>query len=290
MEKKLEHEAFHDALTGLPNRSLFLDRLQRAMDHARRHPEFTFAVLFVDIQGLKIFNETMGHVTVDQLIIEISNRLKSRLRHDDTISRSTPTRPTGDEILARMDGDRFTVLLEGIKAPSDPMRVAVRLRESLSEPVTATGVDAFTSASIGIALNSSSYQSPSEILRDADIAMCRAKAQGTSGCEVFDTEMHTYVMGRLKVETELRQAIEHEDLRVFYQPIIRLLSGQIAGAEVLVRWWRNGSICGSREFYSSCGRDWVDRSHRAVGAEGSLPASACLASALPHEPAADNNY
>ncbi|MGH9563242.1 MAG: diguanylate cyclase domain-containing protein, partial [Terracidiphilus sp.] len=175
MEEKLEHEAFHDALTGLPNRSLFLDRLQRAMDHARRHPEFNFAVLFVDIQGLKIFNETMGHVTVDQLIIEISNRLKSRLRHDDTISRSTPTRPTGDEILARMDGDRFTVLLDGIKAPSDPMRVAVRLRESLSEPVTATGVDAFTSASIGIALNSSSYESPSEILRDADIAMCRAK-------------------------------------------------------------------------------------------------------------------
>ena len=145
IEEQLEHEAFHDALTGLPNRSLFLDRLQRAVDHARRYPEFKFAILFVDIQGLKIFNETMGHAVVDQLIIDISNRLKSRLRHDDTISRSTPTGSrgqAGDEILARLDGDRFIVLLEGVKAPSDPMRVAIRVQESLGAPFTANGVDA----------------------------------------------------------------------------------------------------------------------------------------------------
>jgi PAS domain S-box-containing protein len=245
IEEQLEHEAFHDALTGLPNRNLFLDRLQRAMDHAKRYPDFNFAVLFVDIQGLKIFNETMGHAVVDQLLIDISNRLKTRLRHDDTVSRSTPTggagRLLGDETLARLDGDRFTILLEGIKTPNDPMRVALRVQESLAGPFTIHGADAFTSASIGIAMNSAQYEKPAEILRDADIAMCRARAQGDSGCEVFDTEMHALVVRRLKLETELRRGIEREELRVFYQPIIRLATGQIAGVEALVRWWHNDS-------------------------------------------------
>jgi len=245
IEQQLEHEAFHDALTGLPNRSLFLDRLQRAMDHAKRFPEFKFAVLFINIQGLKIFNETMGLAVVDQLIIDISSRLKSRLRHDDTVSRSTPTSGTaagsGDEILARMDGERFTVLLEGIKSPSDPMRVAIRLQESLAAPITASNIEAFTSACIGIALSSPLYSGHAEILRDADIAMCRAKAEGGSGCEVFDTHMHALVVKRLKVETELRKALDQDELRVFYQPIVRLATGQIAGVEALVRWWRNGA-------------------------------------------------
>jgi PAS domain S-box-containing protein len=253
MEEQLEHEAFHDSLTGLPNRNLFLDRLQRAMEHAKRHPGFKFAVLFVDIQGLKIFNETMGHAVVDQLIIDISKRLKGRLRHDDTMSRSTPTgdvsRPKGSETLARMDGDRFTVLLESIKAPSDPMRVAMRIQESLAAPLTANGVDAFTSASIGIALSAPSYANPGDMLRDADIAMCRAKAQGASGCEVFDAEMHALVVKRLKLETELRKAIELEELRVFYQPIVQLSTGKIAGVEALVRWWHNESeMVGPGEF------------------------------------------
>jgi PAS domain S-box-containing protein len=245
MEERLEHEAFHDSLTGLPNRSLFLDRLQRDLDHAKRHPEFKFAVLFLDIQGLKIFNETMGHAVVDQLIIDISNRLKARLRHDDTMSRSTPTgdlgKAKGSETLARMDGDRFTVLIENIKAPSDAMRVAIRIQESLAAPLTAKGVDAFTSASIGISLSGPLYASPGDMLRDADIAMCRAKSKGGSGCEVFDREMHALVVKRLKLETELRKAIEQEELRVFYQPIIRLSTGKIAGVEALVRWWHNES-------------------------------------------------
>jgi PAS domain S-box-containing protein len=124
IEEQLEHNAFHDALTDLPNRRLFLDRLQHAMNHARRHTEFKFSVLFVDVRGLKSFNETMGRAVVDQLIIDISNRLRARIRHDDTISRSTPTGGgdgrAGNETLARMDGDQFTVLLEGLKGPSDP--------------------------------------------------------------------------------------------------------------------------------------------------------------------------
>jgi len=244
VELQLEHEAFHDSLTGLPNRNLFLDRLQRAMDHAARYPDFKFAVLFVDIDGLQIFNETMGHAVVDQLIIDISKRLKSRLRHDDTISRSTPTGTrgeTGDEFLSRMDGDRFTVILEGIKSPSDPMRVAIRIQESLAEPFTANGVDAFTTAGIGIALSSPMYHKPAEMYRDADIAMCRGRAKGKSSCEVFDTHMHALVVQRLKVETDLRKAIENGDLRVFYQPIVHLATGRIAGVEALVRWWHNDS-------------------------------------------------
>jgi PAS domain S-box-containing protein len=245
IEAQLEFEAFHDALTGLPNRSLFLDRLQRAMDHAKRFPDFKYSVLFVDIKGLQIFNETMGHAVVDQLLIDISNRLRARLRHDDTVSRASPTgvagRPFGDEMLARLDGDRFTVLLEDVKTPSDPMRVAMRLQESLAGPFTLHGVDAFTSASIGIAMSSDTYQKPAEMLRDADIAMCRARAHGESVCEVFDTEMHALVVRRLKLETELRKAIEREELRVFYQPIVRLATGQVAGAEALVRWWHNKS-------------------------------------------------
>jgi PAS domain S-box-containing protein len=245
IEQQLEHNAFHDALTDLPNRRLFLDRLQHAMDHARRHPEFTLSVLFVDIRGLNVFNETMGRAVVDQLIIDISKRLKARLRHDDTISRSTPTggpgQLEGNETLARMDGDQFTVLLEGIKGPSDAMRVAVRLQECLSAPFTALGVDVFASACIGIALSSPSYRLPEEMLRDADIAMCRARAQGTSGRQVFDAQMHVLVVQRLKLETELRRAIERKEFRVFYQPIVRLATGQIAGVEALVRWWRNES-------------------------------------------------
>jgi PAS domain S-box-containing protein len=253
MEEQLEHNAFHDALTDLPNRRLFLDRLQHAMDLARRHPEFIFSVLFVDISGLKVFNETMGRAVVDQLIIDISNRLKAHLRHDDTISRSTPTggpgRLAGNETLARMDSDQFTVLLEGFHGPSDPMRVAVRIQECLSASFTARGVDVFASARIGIALSSPSYQQPEEMLRDADIAMCRAKAQGTCGREVFDARMHALVVQRLKLETDLRKAIEREEFCVFYQPIVRLATGQIAGVESLVRWWRNESeLVGPMDF------------------------------------------
>lgn len=245
MQERLKYEALHDGLTGLPNRSLFLDRLQCTIDHAKRYPEFKFAVLFVDIHGLKIFNETMGHAVVDQLIIDISKRFRAGLRHDDTISRSIPTedyRPlAGEEILARLDGDRFTVLLEGIKTPSDPMRVAIRIQESLNRPLTARGVDAFISANVGIALSSPTYEKPAEMLRDADIAMCRAKARGVSGCEVFDTQMHETVVRRLKLESELRAAIERQEFRVFYQPIVRLSTGQIVGAEALIRWWHNDS-------------------------------------------------
>ncbi len=181
-----------------------------------------FSVPFVDISGLKVFNETARRTVVDQLIIHISNRLKAHLRHEDTIARSTPTgglgRLAGDETLARMDSDQFTLLLEGIKRPSDPMRVAVRIQKCLSALFTARGIDVFASASIGIALSSPSYHQPEEMLRDADIGMRRAKALGACGREVFDAQMHALVVQRLKLESELRKAIEREEFRVYCQP------------------------------------------------------------------------
>jgi PAS domain S-box-containing protein len=240
MEEQLKHNAFHDSLTGLPNRTLFLDRLQRALAHAKRSSDFKFAVLFVDIDGLKIFNETMGHAVVDRLIIEVGHRLTACLRRDDTVARSQPPDAAdtlfGDDVLARMDGDEFTILLEGIRDPSDPMRIAIRVQESLNAPFTANGLEVFTSASVGIALSTAAYQKPAEILRDADIAMCRAKSRGASRCEVFDTEMHAAVVRRLKLETELRKAIDREELCVFYHPIVKLSTGEITGFESLVRW------------------------------------------------------
>lgn len=195
----------------------------------------------------------MGHAVVDQLIIDISNRMKSRLRLDDTIYHAPAHGGSGglegEELLARMDGDQFTVLLEGIKEVSDPMRVAMRIQESLTVPFSANGVDVFTFASIGIALSSISPQLPGEMLRDADIAMCRAKVQGVSSCEVFDTQMHALVACRLKVESELRRAIERNQLRVLYQPIVQLTTGRIAGVEALLRWWRNESgLVGPADF------------------------------------------
>jgi PAS domain S-box-containing protein len=246
IEERLAHHASHDSLTDLPNRTLFLDRLQRATDYTKRHPEFKFAVLFVDIQGLKIFKETMGHAVVDQLTIDISNRLRGRLRHDDIIARpssgfGTKENPS-EEILARMDGDQFTVMLEGIKDPSEPMRVALRLQETLTAPFSAKGVDVYTSASIGIAISSSSLRKPEEMLRDADIAMVRARAQGPSRCEVFATQMHAIVVRRLNLESELRKCIERDELRVLYQPIVNLNTGKMAGVEALIRWWRYDSI------------------------------------------------
>jgi len=243
IEQQMEHNALHDELTDLPNRRLFLERLQHAMDYSERNPQFKFAVLVMDIGGLKIFNETMGHTVVDQLIVEISGRLKTRIRHDDTLSPPNSKKNSGmageDEILARMNGDRFMILLEGTKTPSDPMRVAVRVQECLATPFIARGIEVFTSASIGIALSNASYHKPAEMLRDADIAMYRVKAQNTPGCQVFDAHMHTLVVQRMKLETELRKAVERGEFRVFYQPIVRLSTGQITGVEALVRWLRN---------------------------------------------------
>jgi len=238
-EERLEHNAFHDSLTDLPNRALFLDRLQHAFDRAQRDPRI-YAVLFIDMDGFKVFNDTMGHTAGDQVIVDVGHRLAHCLRRSDTISRAA--QPVGqhqsstDDVLARLGGDVFTVLLDSVHDPSDAMRVAKRIQAALAPPFMVAGHKVFTSASIGIALGPGTYSKSEEMLRDAAIAMYRAKALGRSGCQLFNKEMHTRVANRLKLETDMRSAIDQQEFRVHYQPIVNLETSQLAGFEALVRW------------------------------------------------------
>ena len=245
-QEKLVHDAFHDSLTNLPNRALFLDRLGRTVARANRHKDYKFAVLFIDIDRFKIVNDSLGHHAGDELIIQFSKRILHSLRLEDMISRpATPDSlvnewTTKDDTLARLGGDEFTVLLDDLRSPTDSIRVASRIQQSFAEPFLIAGQEVFTTASIGIAASSQSYASAADVLRDADIAMYRAKAQGKAQCEVFDQATHDQAVGRLKLETDLRRALEREEFRVYYQPIVALASGNIAGFEALVRWDRPG--------------------------------------------------
>ncbi len=234
-QQQAEHNSFHDALSGLPNRLLFLNRLQHLFDQAQRSPERQYAVLFVDLDAFKVFNDTMGPAAGDQVIVEISRRLETSLRHDDTVSRSHEPLPA-NAILSRMGGDEFTVLLEGVTDPSNAMRAAKRILSAIAEPLLVEGREVRTSASVGIALSTSAHQRSEELLQEADVAMRRAKALGGSRCEMFDAAMHTRAVNRLKLEKELREAIEKHQFRVYYQPIVRLKTNQIAGFEALLRW------------------------------------------------------
>ncbi len=234
-EEQLEHSAFHDGLTGLPNRRLFLDRLQRLFARAQRYPERQYAVLFVDLDGFKVFNETMGHAAGDQVIVEMGRRLGARLRHDDTVCRPQDE-AVKDPVLSRMGGDEFTILLEEVADPSHAMRAAQRILSAVAEPFFVEGSEVHTSASVGIALSSVTHERAEDLLQDADVAMRRAKAMGGSRCEVFDEAMHTRAVNRLKLENELRQALEQKQFRVYYQPIMHLGTKQIEGFEALLRW------------------------------------------------------
>jgi len=220
-----------DPLTGLPNRLLFIDRLGRLIRQGKRRKDQLFAVLFMDLDGFKMINDSMGHLVGDQLLLGVANRLEKCLRSTDTIAR------LGDSFtVARLGGDEFTVLLDDIKDPGDAERAAERLMKALVAPFVLDGREVFTSVSIGIALGNSSYQQPEDILRDADTAMYRAKSLGKARYELFDADMRASVMARLQLETDLRRALERGEFRNFYQPIVELASGEIAGFEALLRW------------------------------------------------------
>jgi diguanylate cyclase (GGDEF)-like protein/PAS domain S-box-containing protein len=236
VEEQLEHNSFHDALTGLPNRRLFLDRLQHLFARARRYPDRQHAVLFVDLDGFKTFNDTMGSAVGDSVIVEIGRRLGGCLRHDDMVSRPQFEFPMMDAVLSRMGGDEFTILLEEVSDPSNAMRVAERILSVLAEPFLVEGREVRTSASLGIALSKPTHERAEDLLADADVAMRRAKAMGGSRCEVFDEAVHTRAVNRLKLESELREAIEKRQFRVLYQPIVQLETRQINGFEALLRW------------------------------------------------------
>lgn len=235
-EEQLEHNSFHDALTGLPNRRLFLDRLQHLFARAQRSPDRQHAVLLVDLDGFKEFNDGMGRALGDRVLVEIGQRLGVCLRHDDTVSRPQFEFPMMDAVLSRMGGDEFTILLEEVSDPSNAMRVATRILSAVAEPLLVEGHEVRTSASLGIALSKSAHGNAVDLLVDADVAMRRAKALGGSRCEVFDEAMHTRAINRLKLESELREALVKRQFRVYYQPIVQLKTKQITGFEALLRW------------------------------------------------------
>jgi diguanylate cyclase (GGDEF)-like protein/PAS domain S-box-containing protein len=220
-QEELLFNATHDALTGLPNRALFLGRLESVVDRMKRHSQQAAAVLFIDIDDFKVVNDCYGHATGDALIKEVSNRLRACLRSEGTI--------------ARMGGDEFTVLVEDVTDPSDAIRVAQRIQSSFTQPFLLDGLEVFKSASIGIALTSPET-SAETVLQNADIAMYRAKDQGKACSELFDRTMHEQVMNRLLLEAKLRYALQNEELTLHYQPIVAVDTGTVQGFEALLRW------------------------------------------------------
>jgi diguanylate cyclase (GGDEF)-like protein/PAS domain S-box-containing protein len=229
-EENLRRNAFFDSLTGLPNRALFMDRLGQALEHGHRRPDYLFGVLFLDLDGFKTVNDSLGHMQGDELLVAASRRLQSCLRTGDT--------------LARLGGDEFAILIDDIKDPSDATRLALRIQEAFRQPFVLEGHEVFTQASVGITFSGSGspdaagslYSRPEEMLRDADTAMYRAKAAGKGCHQVFDSTMHEHVLMRLRLESSLRRAIEREEFLLHFQPIMELSSGQLQGFEALVRW------------------------------------------------------
>ena len=245
-EEMLAHNAFHDGLTNLPNRALFLDRLQQALTLSKRHPNYKFAVLLIDVDEFKIINDSLGHAAGDDLLIQIGQRLKESVRRADTVSRprtsDVPDRPANDDTLARLGGDEFTILLDDIRDPIEAVRVAERMQAELAIPFVVNQQGIVISASIGIAASTSPHTHAEDLLRDADIAMYRAKRAGKACCEVSDTAMHENAVKRLQLETDLRKALEQGQFRVYYQPIVSLQTGTITGFEALTRWQRPEGI------------------------------------------------
>lgn len=220
-----------DPLTGLPNRLLFIDRLGRLIKHSKRRKDHLFAVLFMDLDGFKMINDSLGHLAGDQLLVGVATRLEKCLRSSDTVARLGET-----FTVARLGGDEFTILLDDIKEPGDADRAAERLMKALAPPFLLAGKEVFTSISIGIALSNTAYDQPEDMLRDADTAMYRAKSLGKARYEVFDADMRASVIARLQLETDMRRALERNEFRNFYQPIVALDSGRIVGFEALMRW------------------------------------------------------
>jgi diguanylate cyclase (GGDEF)-like protein len=222
MEEQLRHGALHDALTDLPNRLLFMERLEHVVQRARRREGSLFAVLFLDLDRFKVINDSLGHHIGDELLIALADRLRVCVRVEDTV--------------ARFGGDEFAILVESISDVSDATRVAERIHETLSAPIELEGFRLVTSASVGIALGASAEELPTDLLRNADVAMYRAKAAGPGRFEVFDRGMHVAALGRLQMETELRYALERGELVLQYQPVVEIATGRIASLEALIRW------------------------------------------------------
>ncbi|MDX6690552.1 MAG: hypothetical protein QOG15_2009 [Solirubrobacteraceae bacterium] len=229
-EERLRQTALHDDLTGLPNRALFLDRLSLALARATREPEHHCAVLFLDLDRFKRVNDSFSHAVGDELLVAVGQRLSRILRPDDTVARGGP-----DGLIARLGGDEFTILLENHDPADGPAAIAERIQAALQESYRISDRELFVTASIGIAIGAPGATAL-ELMRNADIAMYDAKRQGTGRCSVFTEEMHIHVLGQIELEAELRAVIEEGRVRVFYQPVVDLLSGDLVGFEALARW------------------------------------------------------
>ncbi|MGH9201157.1 MAG: putative bifunctional diguanylate cyclase/phosphodiesterase, partial [Vicinamibacterales bacterium] len=235
VQDTLARAARHDHLTGLPNRRLFSELLQRSIAKGARTAEAHYAVLYIDLDGFKLVNDSLGHVVGDQFLVAISERIQSQLRPGDA--------------LARLGGDEFAVLIEDFSNAEEVCMIAERLQRALAEPLALQGRELYASASTGVVLGGPQYATVDDLLRDADIAMYRAKAAGRGSYQLFDPVMHATAVQRLTLETELRQAMERKEFKVFYQPIVELPSSEICGLEALVRWVRSdGRVAAPAEF------------------------------------------
>ncbi|MFQ5596846.1 MAG: EAL domain-containing protein [Nitrospiria bacterium] len=221
-EMQLLHGALHDSLTNLANRALFIDHLNRAIIRIKRHKEYLFAVLFLDLDRFKVINDSLGHMVGDQLLIDVARRLEKCLRQDDTI--------------ARLGGDEFSIFLDDIENAEKSAEVAARIQNDLSRPFEIMGREVYITVSIGITIGKDSYENPEDLLRDSDNAMYRAKGAGRARHEIFTKTMYEHAMDRLKLETDLRRAVDREEFFLEYQPIVSLHSGRASGCEALMRW------------------------------------------------------
>ena len=221
LEAQLHHQAFYDPLTGLPNRALFMDRLEHASIRANRR-ESSVAVLFADLDNFKVTNDSLGHKIGDELLKAVAERLKTCLRPEDTA--------------ARLGGDEFTILVEDVASVDEGVQIAERIADVLQPPFTLEGQEVFITTSIGIALNISTQERAEDLLRHADLAMYRAKHRGKARYEVFEPNMSIEALRRLRLENELRRALERGEFKVYYQPIVTIEDGRIVAAEALVRW------------------------------------------------------
>jgi diguanylate cyclase (GGDEF)-like protein/PAS domain S-box-containing protein len=234
-EEQLQHTLFHDPLTNLPNRRLFRDRLQSSFARARDAGR-PYTLLLVNVDHFKVFNETLGTAAGDHVLVELSTRLTNRLRQDETMARRESSGAAPETMLFRLGGDEFAILLDVVDDPSDAMRVAKSIQTAVAEPFFVESREVRVSASIGIALSTLTHQRPEDVLKDADVAMRRAKALGGSRCEVLDEAMHTRAVGRLRLEADLRTALTERQFRIFYQPVVELASRRVVSFEALLRW------------------------------------------------------
>jgi len=243
-QEKLTHLAYHDPLTQLANRALFMDQLKECVNRTKRRQDYKFAVVFIDVDHFKAINDSHGHPAGDQLIVQIAERLSGSIRRYDVVPQRAeltgPVRAAGNDILARLGGDIFAILLNDIRDPSDGIRVAERIQQNMAPPFSVDGRQLQITASIGIATSATNYSAAEDVWRDADTAMYQARSMGDSRYQMCDPAMHAAAVSRLKLESDLRQAESRGELLVYYQPIVSLQNGCLSGFEALIRWQRPG--------------------------------------------------